>query len=162
MKKSVVISTFCLILTILTVVLLIGIWLYTFNNGAPVIGIISLTVLLLLFFVAALFYSPLSISADDDAVRIHRLLKTKSIPYSEIETVMLCPPTMSERRLCGSGGFFGYWGWFREPSIGKYFAYYGKASDCFLVRLKNGSQYLLGCKDKGDMVDYISRHLPES
>ncbi len=50
---------------------------------------------------------------------------------------------MAERKICRSGGFFGYWGWLSEPSIGKYFAYYGKASDCSLVELKNGKRYLI-------------------
>ncbi len=72
---------------------------------------------------------------------------------------MLCPPTMAERRICGSGGFFGYWGWFKEPSIGKYFAYYGKASDCFLVELKDGKKYLIGCSNPSEVVSYINSRL---
>lgn len=64
---------------------------------------------------------------------------------------------MAEKRICGSGGWFGYYGWFREPTIGKYFAYYGKASDCFLVRLKNGKNYVLGCEDKNEFVGYIRK-----
>lgn len=159
MKRPVIISPFCLILTILTIILLIGILVYTIRFSNSLAGIITLSVLLLIVLISTLIFSPVSISADDDSVSVNRPLKTKRIPYSEIESVMLCPPTMSERRLCGSGGFFGYWGWFREPSIGKYFAYYGKASDCFLVKLKDGNQYLLGCRNPDEMVKYISGHL---
>jgi hypothetical protein len=38
-------------------------------------------------------------------------------------------------------------------------AYYGKASDCFLLRLDNGKQYVLGCKDADAMVDYIQKQI---
>jgi hypothetical protein len=38
-------------------------------------------------------------------------------------------------------------------------AYYGKASDCFLIRLDNGKKYVLGCKDADAMVDYIQKQI---
>ena len=66
-------------------------------------------------------------------------------------------PTMAKKRICGSGGWFGYYGWFSEPSIGKYFAYYGKASDCFLVTLKDGKKYVLGCESPDEMVEVINK-----
>ena len=50
---------------------------------------------------------------------------------------------MGARRLFGSGGFFGYWGIFKEGDVGRYAAYFGKASDCFLVRMKNGDKYVV-------------------
>lgn len=159
MKQRVVISTYCLILTLLTALLLVALLIYTIGHSNSLGSVLTLSVLLLLVVFAALFYSPVSISVDDDFLRVHRPLKVKRIPLTDIESVQMCPPTMAEQRLCGSGGFFGYWGWFREPVIGKYFAYYGKASDCFLVKLKDGSQYLLGCREPGAMVDAISKNI---
>lgn len=66
---------------------------------------------------------------------------------------------MGALRICGSGGFFGYWGWFKERDLGKYFAYYGKSSDCFLVTLKSGNKYMLGCTEPEEMVDFINKNL---
>lgn len=108
------------------------------------------------FCLMALLFAPLSISLSDTDLSIHRSFRIKNIPLTEISSVKLCPPTMAERRLFGSGGFFGYWGWFSEPSIGRYFAYYGKASDCFLVTLKNGKKYVLGCQDAPKMAEAIA------
>lgn len=102
---------------------------------------------------------PLFISVRDGELNINRPLKIKSIPLSTIDSVKLVSPTMAEKRICGSGGWFGYYGWFSEPSIGKYFAYYGKASDCFLVTLKDGKKYILGCENPKDMVDYINESI---
>lgn len=78
---------------------------------------------------------------------------------SEVENVELFQPTMGAIRICASGGFMGYWGIFREGDIGKYYGFYGKASDCFLVRLKNGNKYVLGCDQPEKMVDYIKMQI---
>ncbi|MBR1950908.1 MAG: hypothetical protein IKA14_08695 [Bacteroidales bacterium] len=53
---------------------------------------------------------PISISADKDAIYVNRSLKIKTIPMANVKSVLLCPPTMGAIRICGSGGFFGYWG----------------------------------------------------
>jgi hypothetical protein len=106
-----------------------------------------------------MFYSPLSISADEKSVRINSPLKIHEIAMQRIVNVERFQPSKGTIRLCGSGGFLGYWGLFREASVGKYMAYYGKASDCFLIRLDNGKQYVLGCKDADAMVDYIQKQI---
>lgn len=108
---------------------------------------------------AALFYMPLSISVNDTELNIHRPLRIKSIPITDIESIKLTQPTMGAKRICGSGGFFGYWGIFSERDLGKYFAYYGKASDCFFVRLKDGRKYMLGCQNPGKIVEYVAARI---
>lgn len=107
----------------------------------------------------ALCYMPLSISVKNGELNINRPLKIKSIPLSHITSAELYSPTMASRRICGSGGWFGYYGWFKEPSIGKYFAYYGKASDCFLITLKDGKKYVLGCEAPDEIVEFINKHI---
>ena len=107
----------------------------------------------------ALIYMPLSLTLKKGVLTVARPLWYKDIPVSQIESVRLCPPTMGARRIIGSGGFMGYWGWFREGDIGRYFAYYGKASDCFLVTLKDGRKYMLGCKDAPRMAAAIQSEL---
>ena len=152
MKQPVILSTFSLITTIVSNVLIISIM---FINDPPVYVQISLGVIWGMTVLASLFYMPLSISADKTAIYINRSLRIKAIPIQDVASVKLCPPTMGAIRICGSGGFFGYWGWFKERDLGKYFAYYGRSSDCFLVELKDGRKYMLGCKNAPKMVDYI-------
>ena len=142
MKKRVEFSTFCWIITAITTIVICGVFLVTIktdNNIAAYIWGAAVAVFLL----SALFSMPLSISLDNDSLNINRPLKIKSIPLSNIAEAVLCPPTMGAKRICGSGGWFGWYGWFSEKDLGKYFAYYGKASDYFLVTLKNGRKYML-------------------
>lgn len=152
MKHSVKLSLFSNLFSVLVIAVLL-VLLYNSRNGWEMYLVAGITVTLLLL---ALFYMPLSISVNDNELNINGPLKVKTILLSEIKTVELCPPTFAERRICGSGGFFGYWGWFKEKDLGKYFAYYGKSSDCFLVRLKDGRQYMLGCENPQAVVSYIN------
>ena len=157
MKKRVELSSYCWIITSLTFAFICGIFVCTVkipnNNIAAWIWGAAVVVLVL----SALCYMPLSVSLDDKNVNINRPLKIKSIPFVEISDVRLCSPTMGAKRICGSGGWFGWYGWFKEADLGKYFAYYGKASDCFLVTLKDGRRYMLGCKDAPEMVEAINK-----
>ena len=152
MKQPVILSTFSLIITIVSNALIISIIFY---NNPPVYVQVSLGVIWGMTVLASLFYMPISISADQTAIYINRSLRIKAIPIQDVASVKLCPPTMGAIRICGSGGFFGYWGWFKERDLGKYFAYYGRSSDCFLIELKNGRKYMLGCKKAPEMVEYI-------
>lgn len=158
MKYPVKFSTYCRIVTILITAVLLGtIAIQISRGGGPIL--IVLIALVATLFGAALFYSPQSVEISDTSLRVNRILAHKTLPFSQIRSIELCSPTMSERRDMGSGGFLGYWGHFSERSIGRYFAYYGKASDCFLVRLADGSQYLLGCQNPAGVVDSVNRHL---
>ncbi|MDE5923686.1 MAG: PH domain-containing protein, partial [Muribaculaceae bacterium] len=51
-------------------------------------------VAVMVLFLSALCYMPLSISLDNESLNISRSLKIKSIPLTEIADVRLCTPTM--------------------------------------------------------------------
>ena len=109
--------------------------------------------------IASLCYMPMSIGADENTIYINRSLKIKTIPMTDVKSVQLHVPSYKTIRVCGSDGFLGYWGWFSEQGVGRYFAYYGKRNDCFLVELKNGRKYLLGCQNAPEMVEYIAKQI---
>lgn len=158
MKQKVYLSTYSIIVSIICYIVLIGCICFAANQNNQW-GIWSLFAVIILMSIGVLFFTPMSISVDDNNLTVNFSIRNKDFPLSQIESVKLCPPTMAEKRIVGSGGFFGYWGWFKERDLGKYFAYYGKASDCFLVTLKNGKKYMLGCNDAPEMVAEIQGKL---
>ncbi|MDE6286164.1 MAG: PH domain-containing protein [Muribaculaceae bacterium] len=115
----------------------------------------TLVAVLSMMVVSVLFYAPLAIHACGDNIVVISVIKHHRIPIRDVASVELFRPTMGAVRVCGSGGLMGYWGLFSENDIGRYFAYYGKASDCFLVVLKNGKKYVLGCEHPAEMVACI-------
>lgn len=151
MKYPVKLSLYSILSSALILIVLL-VLLYSGKNSWEIYLVAGVIVALLL---CVLIYMPLSISVNKHELNINRSFKVKTILLSEIKSIELCPPTIAERRICGSGGFFGYWGWFREKDLGKYFAYYGKSSDRFFVRLKDGRQYMLGCENPKAIVSYI-------
>lgn len=154
MKRKVVLSDYARVITVAcTVVMCAALW-YTHTYR---IQFYILAAVVALAFLCALWYAPMNISADNYAIRVHRPLRQTTIPVEEISSVKPLQPTMGAIRICGSGGFMGYWGWFSEKDTGKYFAYYGKASDCFMITLRNGRKYLLGCADYASMTEYINQ-----
>lgn len=158
MKQSVKFSPYALFLTIISLVILIAVMIILLHNGKVVPAYIFAGVIVFIC-AMSLFYTPMSVSVTANSLNVNRSLRVKSIPFDEIESIRLWPPTMGERRVCGSGGWFGYWGWFHDRELGRYFAYYGKSSDCFLVRLRNGRSYVIGCQNPQTIVDEVCRKI---
>ena len=159
LKKRVRLSTWSIIMTIITMAILIGICVWQFSKTENEFFCWLLLFIVIVWSFCSLFYSPMYIVLTNDSINVETPIRVHRIPLDEIESVKICTPTMSEHRICGSGGYFGYFGWFREPSIGKYFAYYGMASQTFLIRLKSGRQYMLGCSDSKEMAKALSDEL---
>ena len=151
MKQRVSLNAIGIVSTLASIGLFVGFIIFEkqLDMRLMLAGVLAVIVLL------GLFYMPLSISADKYAIYIRRFLRVKAIPMSDVKSVTIFPVPLKAMRLCGSGGFMGYWGWFREPGIGRYFAYYGDPRDCFLVELSNGRKYVLGCRNAGAMVEHI-------
>ncbi|MCM1356302.1 MAG: PH domain-containing protein [Staphylococcus sp.] len=109
---------------------------------------------------AGLYYCPKSVEADGNGVAIRRILGgTKRFAYDSILSADTCYPSAGGLRLCGSGGYFGYWGYFNDIMIGTDFGYYGSRSHCFLLKLRDGKQYVVGCEDASAMVSHINKYL---
>ncbi len=158
MKQSVKFSPYTLFITICSLAILIAIMLILLRDGKEFAAYVFAGVIVLICLLS-LFYAPVSVSVDGHSLNVNRKLRTRSIPLDEIESIRLCPPTMGERHVCGSGGWFGYWGWFHDRELGRYFAYYGKSSDCFLVRLRNGRNYVIGCQNSQTIVDEVCKKI---
>lgn len=157
MKNKVRLSLFSLIITIIVVVALVIGAVVAWEKD-PEESIILLVILIGLLIVS-FYYYPLYIEATDTNLIIHRRFKDKIFPYASIESVERCFPSPGGLRLCGSGGFLGYWGYFTDIVIGNYFGYYGKRSQCILVKLTDGKQYVISCERPEEMISAVSSHL---
>lgn len=153
MTSKIRFSTFALVITsIINVALIFG-CIVSFHEK---ITFLTLLFLFLVLLISALFYAPLSISADDRYVTVNSILKKHRLRMDQIAEVELMQPSMAARRLFASGGYMGYWGIFRDGELGQYNAFYGRGSDCFLIRMKNGDKFMLGCDNPAEMVRFVS------
>ena len=158
MESKVKLSTYSMILTSIVVILLLTAVTLLLIHSSHILSIMFCLFLLggLLW---ALLKAPVSIKVNKENIEISNRIDSLIIPISKIKGVELFQPTMGATNLCASGGFMGYYGYFKEGDVGKYYAYYGKSSDCFLVRMKNGDKYVLGCENHDAMMAYIDSQL---
>ena len=158
MKSKVVFSLYVMILTgVILCGLIVGSIIY-FVMREPLGGIILIVVTVGLLLFGALF-APIYVEVDSKYASVKSLLKKKRFRLDEIKSVELFQPTMGAIRIFASGGFMGYWGLFKEGDVGNYQAFFGKSSDCFMIRMKNGDKYVLGCRDPKMMVNEIKKNI---
>lgn len=156
MKSRVVLSRYCVIMTLLVAGLLIFGLVASYDARSRFFVFLAIVCVTLFL---SLRYAPLWINAADDAIEVRSPMRKVRFAYSDIKSVELFQPTMAAMKVCGSGGFCGHWGLYREGDIGLYMAYYGKASECFLLRMKTGDKVVLGCADALAMTDYINSRI---
>ena len=156
MKQRVILSTFSIVTSLICIAVFVALM---FIGNPPQYVQIFLAAVLVMMLLSGLFYMPISVESNKTAIQINFSLRIKTIPMQDVKSVKICQPTMGAIRICGSGGFMGYWGWFKERDLGKYFAYYGRSRDCFLVELKNGRKYMLGCDNAPKIVECIESFL---
>lgn len=156
MKSKISYSRFA---TFLTAILWVGLFVACIATVRDEPKFFILLAIFLILYISALFFGAAYIKADNEYIFLGSILRGKKILMRDIESVERFQPTMGAIRICASGGFMGYWGIFREGDIGRYYGFYGKASDCFLVRMKNGDKYVLGCSEPDKMVEYIDSRI---
>lgn len=104
-----------------------------------------------------LCFMPLSVTTDEDYVAVRHPLKTTKIPVNEIESVTLVEP--STQKSSTSKGFGGYWGKGKDTKYGEYTTFVGKGDERFLIKMKDGKQYMISSNNAPGMVAYIEGRL---
>lgn len=155
MKQKVSYSTASLVVTIAVTALLIYILFAAY--GSNKFGLMA--VLIVTLWGAALLYAPMWVELGPDCVTMRHPLRKTRLPLRDVAVAEPYQPTMGDRRIFGSGGYFGHWGIFSAADVGKYTAYYGKSSQCFMVRMKNGDKYVFGCENPAEITDAVNLRL---
>ncbi len=157
MKQKVKFSAYSLIVTSVVLILfVVGIFLLLGKEEKITLFCIIMGIAI----IAGLYFCPKYIEANESGIVLHRLLSpSKVFLYDMIQPVETCYPSAGGLRLCASGGFFGYWGYFNDIMIGSYFGYYGNRNNCILIKLKDGKQYVLGCENASAITNYITSQL---
>lgn len=107
----------------------------------------------------AMYYSPKRLELSENHLVIRRFMGSKVIYINTIFKAERCYPLLGGIRLCGSGGFMGYWGYFQDHVIGTFFGYYGDRAQCILIRLNNGRQYVVSCEDPEIFLEELLKRI---
>ena len=115
--------------------------------------------LILIPSILSFFIFPMYVVADDEGVGVRTLARTKLIPYENIDRIVRVDEQplfsgLSTIRLFGSGGVFGYIGWFRSKGIGTFLSYATDEKNVFLIYRKNGTPVAISVNDPDEFLPY--------
>ncbi|MBQ4395628.1 MAG: hypothetical protein II825_10090 [Paludibacteraceae bacterium] len=120
---------------------------------------ITVTLILLAALVSVFMLHPQYIIADDEGIGIHTLIRTRKIPYSDIERIERAGENFmrwdNTIRLFGIGGMFGNIGWFRSSETGTYLAYVTDSTKAFIIYRKNGKPVAISVSEPDEFMPYF-------
>lgn len=91
-------------------------------------------------------FSPRGYTIDNLNLIVHFFLWHIRIPYSDIENISFDPDLSLSlhRRLVGSSGYFGYWGIYNLPNIGKVSVWTNTRKSVVFIYRKNKRPLIVG------------------
>ena len=103
-------------------------------------------------------YMPTSVTVDDEKLILRQIKGDITIPISEIvEVKQIGHDDMKDGvRRFGSGGLFGYLGWFENPRLGTFLMYATNRNNRFLVK-DSRNTYVFSCIGSDVVVGTIQK-----
>ena len=157
-SKGVKWSTIICFIVVLAV-LLCEIYLFT-EMGHSVEAIVVTSVVLLVVFSSFLVF-PLYIISDDEGIGIKTLLRTKRIPFQDIDHIerleggnWFFSIRKGAVRIFGVGGVFGFIGLFRLKEVGNFWSYVTDEKKAFIIYRKNGLPIAISVSEPDEFLPF--------
>ncbi len=104
---------------------------------------------------------PVRLSVNPEQVTIKKPFNTLDIPMKDIVEIKSIQKQSLKNsiRTFGSGGLFGYLGYFYNKELGNYTMYTTETENLILIRT-NIKKYVLSCTKSEEFIDYIKDKIP--
>lgn len=134
--------------------------LYLLRISTDIVSVCIIGFCIMVGCACALFYMPMSITLNEKELCVNRSLWFKRIALKDIASIELKEPENQKARICGSAGWFGYWGWYKDSELGWYFVYSGsKYPEYLFISLKDGRKYMIGCENPDEVLSHIKTYI---
>lgn len=148
------------ITTIVVTVALLGLLNYSLNkfmidNDDYEVLLISATIFIL--YGVFMINAPISVRLTTQYFELKKVVGSIRIEYAAISYIGRYTPTLSDMKMFGSGGLWGFVGVFRNSDIGSYNAFIGDMQQSFLIRTVEGRVYVFSVEDVDDLIASIKR-----
>lgn len=120
---------------------------------------LTVSVMAVLAIVFSFYFAPDKIEITGTDLILYKLMGKVVIPLAQIREARLFDCTMSDLRLCGSGGVMGYTGLFTNKEIGRYVSYIGDYRQTFMIRCDSGKKYVFSCSDRVELIKQLRQRL---
>lgn len=154
------------IITLVVIALLLGVTILGSRHlpeSTPLAARLAATVLPLAILLGTLPFIIRGYVINPRELRIERLGWSNRFALADVESVEANPDAMRwSIRLCGSGGLFGFFGWFRNRTLGTYRAYGTDPKNTVVVKFKDRT-IVVTPRDPARFVAEMLQHLsPEA
>ena len=148
------------ITTVVVTVALLGLLNYSLNkfmidNDDYEALLISVTVFIL--YGVFMINAPISVRLTTQYFELKKVVGSIRIEYAAISYIGRYRPTLSDMKMFGSGGLWGFVGVFRNSDIGSYSAFIGDMQQSFLIRTVEGRVYVFSVEDVDNLITSIKR-----
>lgn len=113
-------------------------------------GHIEVFTFILIIILVCFSYTPLYIEVTEESLILRRVMGSISIYRKDIQAITAYKVKGAIRQF-GSGGFFGYLGWFFNSEIGSYFSYSTDENSQILIITKY-RKYVISCENREDLL----------
>ena len=152
-SKTVVSVTIVFFLIIIANIIYI---VYLTSKGVPTMYAVALIGLLMFVMLSVFVFIPLYIITTDEGISIRTLGYMRHIPYANIEKIVRIDELQLHKniRVMGSGGVFGFIGWFWARNIGLYIAYVTDPKKVFMIYRKHGKPIAISVDEPEEFIPY--------
>ncbi len=150
-------ATSSIVSTVLVIAVLVGIglWLYTRDESNPASYVCWTIVTAWSLF--AMLFCPIETRVGSGVLQVIFCARVRTISLQEVASVRPFRVPARFLQSFGSCGFFGWWGWYRTPELGKLMVYAANLDNLVCIELRNGRRYVLSCTDPIALTEAILR-----
>ena len=113
-------------------------------------------IMAIVFISLGAFFGVYGYNLQPQELRIIRLGWSKDIPYNEIVDIEYSPDAMmGSLRKFGIGGFFSYYGMFKNRVLGDYKAYATHRKNTVVITIKSGKKIVVTPSDPERFVEEL-------
>lgn len=106
--------------------------------------------LLIAVIVATFSYCPLYVEVTTESIVVKKIFSSLVIHRKDIESIGLYSAAFGLRKF-GSGGLFGYLGWFWTKETGNYFSYSTDENNQILIVTPH-RKYVISCENRDEFL----------
>ncbi|MDR2685054.1 MAG: PH domain-containing protein [Prevotellaceae bacterium] len=164
-KTAIIITILAVILVLATAIFMIVKYTKRYkmhgkNQGFVILSLI-IAYLLPCVLIVIFLYMPTKICVNNEKLVVNQIKGNITIPLNEIlEIRELQKDEMSNGfRTFGSGGLFGYLGYFGNSQLGKYQIYARSRKNSFLVKTTENKNFVFSCEKRDKLIQIVNNQI---
>lgn len=152
-------SNSVIVITLITVLIIIGVvFSFWYYRAISPFFRWTLTLAIVIPILYVFLSIPLCLSITPTDLTIKKIGGTKRMPIDDIKSISLVRSGMlnNSTRIFGSGGLFGYLGYFRSPSLGKYEVFATEWKNLILIETTSEKKIVISSQNPNELVHYFA------